>query len=59
VGGQLRHWLADSDFDGVRGQQAPARLPAAERRAWQALWQEVRALYLRAAPPRVATGTRR
>jgi tetratricopeptide (TPR) repeat protein len=50
----LRHWLADPDFNGVRGREALARLPEPERRAWQALWQEVKVVYLRVAPPRVS-----
>jgi tetratricopeptide (TPR) repeat protein len=54
----LRHWLADPDFAGVREQEALARIPDGERRAWRVLWQEVKALYLRAAPPRAATRPR-
>jgi tetratricopeptide (TPR) repeat protein len=54
----LRHWLADPDFNGVRGQQALAGLPGPERRAWEALWREVKLVYLRVAPPRAATRPR-
>jgi serine/threonine-protein kinase len=38
---QMRHWLADADFAGVRGAKALARLPAAEREPWQTLWSDV------------------
>jgi serine/threonine protein kinase/Flp pilus assembly protein TadD len=48
---QLAHWLEDRGFAGVRGEQALARLPAAERPEWQKLWQEVEALRQRAARP--------
>jgi hypothetical protein len=37
----MRHWLADTDFSGVRGPAALARLPEAERPAWQKLWDDV------------------
>jgi tetratricopeptide (TPR) repeat protein len=49
VAGQLAHWLEDPDFSHLRGQQALARLPAAERANWEKLWQEVEALRQRAA----------
>jgi hypothetical protein len=45
----LRHWRADIDLAGVRDPAALARLPAAERAAWQALWADVDAL-IRGAP---------
>ncbi len=38
------HWLQDRAFAGVRGPSALARLPQAERRDWQRLWEEVEAL---------------
>jgi hypothetical protein len=38
---QMKHWLADPDFAAVRGEQALARLPEAERLAWQKLWAGV------------------
>jgi serine/threonine protein kinase/Flp pilus assembly protein TadD len=41
-------WLDDPGFAGVRGQEALAKLPAAERADWQKLWQEVDALRQRA-----------
>lgn len=36
---ELQHWLADTDFAGVREQLA--NLPEAERPAWQKLWNDV------------------
>jgi serine/threonine protein kinase/Flp pilus assembly protein TadD len=48
---QMRHWQADTDFAGVRGLDALAKLPEAEREEWQKLWQEVEALRQRAAKP--------
>jgi tetratricopeptide (TPR) repeat protein len=47
----MRHWQQDSDFAGVRGQEALAQLPEAERPEWQTLWQDVEALRKSAAPP--------
>jgi serine/threonine-protein kinase len=35
------HWLRSADLAGVRGRVALARLPEAERRAWQELWADV------------------
>jgi hypothetical protein len=37
----LQHWLADTDFAGLRGPEALAKLPEAERRPWQQLWDGV------------------
>jgi serine/threonine protein kinase/Tfp pilus assembly protein PilF len=37
---QLAHWQVDSDLSGVRG-DALAKLPAAQRQAWQQLWADV------------------
>jgi serine/threonine-protein kinase len=48
---RLQHWLQDNDFAGVRGPDALAKLPEAEREEWQKLWQEVEALRQRAAKP--------
>jgi tetratricopeptide (TPR) repeat protein len=48
---KTRHWLGDRDFAGVRGPDALGRLPEAERRDWQQLWQEVEALRQRADKP--------
>jgi tetratricopeptide (TPR) repeat protein len=56
---QLAHWLEDTDFAGVRGEESLARLPEAERGDWRKLWQEVEALRQRAArPPDKAAATR-
>jgi tetratricopeptide (TPR) repeat protein len=40
----LQHWQKDHDLDSVRGKEALAKLPEAERAAWQQLWAEVEAL---------------
>jgi tetratricopeptide (TPR) repeat protein len=56
---QMQHWLGDGDFAGVRGAQALARLPEAEREAWRKLWEDVAATLARAqkemAPDQKAT----
>jgi tetratricopeptide (TPR) repeat protein len=41
VAQQLEHWLEDTDFNGVRGAEALARLPEAEGQAWRQLWADV------------------
>ena len=38
---QLRHWQKDDDLAGVRDKGPLARLPEAERTAWQQLWADV------------------
>jgi serine/threonine protein kinase/tetratricopeptide (TPR) repeat protein len=38
---RMQHTLEDSDFAGVRGHQALAKLPEAERPSWQKLWDDV------------------
>jgi serine/threonine-protein kinase len=38
---RMQHWQQDKDFAGVRGPDALARLPAAERVSWQQLWKDV------------------
>jgi serine/threonine-protein kinase len=48
VAQQLQHWLYDPDFNGMRGAEALARLPEAERQPWQQLWGEVQQLLDRA-----------
>jgi hypothetical protein len=40
VADNLQHWLWDAHFAGVRGPDALARMPEAERQAWQELWAE-------------------
>jgi hypothetical protein len=37
----MRGWLWDTPFARVRGPEALAWLPAAERQAWQKLWVDV------------------
>jgi hypothetical protein len=37
---ELRHWQRDPDLSGVRG-EALTRLPEAERKLWQQLWQDI------------------
>jgi len=37
----MQHWQQDTDFNGVRGDDALAKLPDAERREWRKLWEEV------------------
>jgi tetratricopeptide (TPR) repeat protein len=41
---QMDHWKQDSDFAGVRGTEALARLPEPERADWQKLWTDVEQL---------------
>jgi serine/threonine-protein kinase len=38
---QMKHWQQDADLAGVRGPEALARLPEAERSAWRKLWSDV------------------
>ncbi len=44
----MQHWQRDSDLAGLRDDAPLAKLPEAERKAWQALWGEIRALLMRA-----------
>jgi serine/threonine-protein kinase len=37
----LQHWQADPDLAGVRDAEELAKLPAAERAAWRALWADI------------------
>jgi tetratricopeptide (TPR) repeat protein len=48
--GALQHWLEDPDFAGVRGPEALAKLPEAERQPWQKLWADVADTLARAQP---------
>jgi tetratricopeptide (TPR) repeat protein len=36
----MQHWLRAPDFAGVRGPEALAKLPEAERQPWQKLWDD-------------------
>jgi tetratricopeptide (TPR) repeat protein len=38
---RMQQWQRDKDFTGVRGPDALAKLPEAERQDWQKLWAEV------------------
>ncbi len=40
----MRYWQLDTDFDGVRGNAALAKLPEEERQEWRKLWEEVEEL---------------
>jgi Flp pilus assembly protein TadD len=44
----LRHWQKDPDLASVRDQAALAKLPEAERQAWQKLWADVAAVLAQA-----------
>jgi tetratricopeptide (TPR) repeat protein len=48
----LRMWQRDAGLAGVRDPDALARLPNAEREAWQKLWQEVGAVLAKASAQR-------
>src|SRR5262249_4942115 len=61
IGKKMRHWLADTDFAGVRGPAALARLPEAERPGWQKLWGDVADTLARVqtrAPPEKKSGAK-
>jgi serine/threonine-protein kinase len=51
VAQHLQHWQADPDLAGVRDRDAIEKLPAEERRAWEALWNDVDVLLKGAAKP--------
>jgi len=38
---RMQHWLQDGDFAGVRGDNAPGKLPEDERSTWRKLWGDV------------------
>jgi hypothetical protein len=60
VARDLQDWQWDSPFAGVRGPDALARLPAAERPAWHRLWADVadtRARALRTTVPEQKAGS--
>jgi hypothetical protein len=48
---RMQHWQSDSDLKGVRGPEALAKLPEAERQEWQKLWAEVDELRQKATKP--------
>jgi tetratricopeptide (TPR) repeat protein len=43
-----QHWLRDTDFAGVRGPEALAKLPQGERQDWRKLWADVTDLFTKA-----------
>jgi tetratricopeptide (TPR) repeat protein/serine/threonine protein kinase len=45
---RLQHWQQDTDFASVRGPNTLAKLPEAERLAWQQLWADVATTLARA-----------
>jgi hypothetical protein len=49
----LQECLTDAAFAGVRGPAAAARLPEAERRPWQDLWDDVASMLARVQGPTV------
>jgi tetratricopeptide (TPR) repeat protein len=51
----MLHWLEDKDFAVVRG-EAVNKLPEAERRDWQQLWEDAEALRKSAAEPAKKAG---
>jgi len=48
---EMQQWQQDASFAGVRGEEALAKLPEAERHEWQKLWEEVNELRRKAAMP--------
>jgi serine/threonine protein kinase/tetratricopeptide (TPR) repeat protein len=46
---QMKQWQSNADLAGVRDQTELAKLPDAEREAWEKLWADVDALRMRAA----------
>jgi tetratricopeptide (TPR) repeat protein len=53
----MQHWQKDPDFAGVRGETALAKLPEAERAAWQKLWADVANLLKRTDEPKPPGGS--
>jgi tetratricopeptide (TPR) repeat protein len=52
IAATLIHWKGDSDLAGVRDPDALSQLPEAERKPWQALWNDVdRVLQKASGPP--------
>jgi hypothetical protein len=46
---KLKHWQQHTDLAGIRDKAALAKLPEAERQAWEQLWKELEELGKRAA----------
>jgi tetratricopeptide (TPR) repeat protein len=53
----MRHWQIDPDFACIRGDEALARMPEAERAAWQKLWADVADLLKRTDDPKPPDGS--
>ncbi len=45
---RMRRWKEDVNLAGLRGKEAIAKLPEAEREGWQSLWADVAALLKKA-----------
>jgi tetratricopeptide (TPR) repeat protein len=56
VVGHLQHWKVCPDLGPVRDPEVRKKFPAAERKEWQALWDEVEALLKRAQQGEKGTG---
>jgi hypothetical protein len=58
---RMQRWLEDKAFNGVRGPDALAKLPEAEREGWRQLWADVAETLARAAdkPPQPKDGDRK
>jgi hypothetical protein len=52
----MQHWQHDPDFNGVRGPDALARLPEAEREDWRKLWDDVAATLAQAQERKASPG---
>ncbi len=48
VGNTLKHWQVDPDLAGVRGPEALAKQPEAERQSWRKLWDDAADVLARA-----------
>ena len=44
----MQHWQQDADLAGIRDAAALAKFPEAERKEWQAFWNDVHGLLERA-----------
>jgi hypothetical protein len=51
VAQRMQQWLADADFNGVRGAESLGRLSPEERAAWARLWADVADLIARTKDP--------
>ncbi len=58
IGQTLDHWKQDTDLAGIRNEDALARLPADEQKAWRSLWADVDSLRKRTGSPLTAAVAR-